>query len=555
MKNPILEYWNLIFTNQVVVCKKVYSVMKKLSSDVLQVDGDFFYDEKKAFHAIDFIELFCKHSKGKWGGKPVILDLWQKAIIASAFGFVDKTGNRKYREIFLVVARKNGKSTFASAIGLYLQVADGEAGAEIYAVATKRDQAKLVWDEAKRMVMKSPFLLKKVKPLTNSLTAEFNNSIFKPLSSDSNSLDGLNVHGAIMDEIHAWTDQNLYDVVVDGTSARDNPMVWLITTAGTVRESVFDRKYEEAEKILNGYEDDEGYKDERVLPFIYELDSKSEWTNPDCWQKANPALHTIKNIDQIITKVNKAKHDTRQVKNLICKDFNIRETSGEAWLSFSELNNTSIFDLGKLKPKYGIGGVDLSKTTDLTAAKAIFMVPDDPVVYVLSMYWLPAELLEFRVREDQIPYDLWYERGLLRLSDGNQVHPKNVTQWFIELQEQYELYLPWIGYDAWSASYWVEEMEGYFGKNAMEKVHQGKFTLSRPMEILGADLRKKQVNYNNNPIDKWCLSNTSVEYDKNGNMQPTKGKNQRKRIDGLAALLNCYVVLERHRNDYLNLMW
>ncbi|MCC1486742.1 terminase large subunit [Bacillus paranthracis] len=553
--NPIIEYYNQIESGEVIVSSKVRRIYKKLVDDVYDTSSVFEYDANKANHVIEFIENFCKHSKGKWGGKAIELELWQKAFLAASFGFVHKIdGTRKYREVLLIVARKNGKSTIASGIGLYLQVADGEPGAEIYAVATKLDQAKLVWLDAKRMVKKSPVLLKRIKPLVRELNADFNDSTFKPLGSDSETLDGLNVHGAMMDEIHAWKDKNLYDVIVDGTSAREQPMIFMITTAGTIRESVYDMKYEEAEMLLNGLDDPDGYKDDRFLPIIYELDKREEWTDQTKWKKANPGLGTIKKTDQLETKVNKAKANSLLVKNLLTKDFNIRETSTEAWLTFEQLNNKAIFDIAKLKPSYGIGGCDLSSTTDLTAAKVIFMLPNDPHVYVLQMYWLPEDLLEQRSKEDKIPYNLWAEQGLLRTTPGNSVHYKFITQWFLEVRDELGIYIPWIGYDRWSAKYWVEEMEGYFGKEAMIPVAQGKQTLSSPMKLLGADLESKLVNYNNNSIDKWCLSNTAIDVDKNLNIQPNKTNNQRRRIDGTAALLNAYVVLQEKRNDYLNMI-
>lgn len=554
--NPILEYWSKIESGEEVVSQKVKKIYKHLV-DLITDDSnsEYEYSAKHANHAIEFIENFCKHSKGKWGGKPILLELWQKAFVAASFGFVHKIdGTRKHQEILLIVARKNGKSTIASGIGLYLQVADGEPGAEIYAVATKKDQAKLVWMDAKRMVNKSPALRKRIKPLVSELRADFNDSSFKPLGSDSETLDGLNVHGAMMDEIHAWKDKNLYDVIVDGTSAREQPMIFMITTAGTIRESVYDMKYEEAEMLLNGLDDPDGYKDERFLPIIYELDNREEWADESCWKKANPGLGTIKKIDQLRTKVNKAKANPLLVKNLLTKDFNIRETGTETWLAFEELNNTETFDITELKPNYGIGGADLSKTTDLTAAKVLFMLPNDENIYVTQMYWLPEELLEQRAKEDKIPYDLWCERGLLRTTPGNKVHPKFVTQWFLEIREEFDLYIPWIGYDAWSAEYWVEEMKGHFGAEAMIPIHQGKKTLSGPMHNLGADLKAKRIIYNNNPIDKWCLSNTSIEMDKNGNIQPHKGTNQRRRIDGTAALLNAYVVLQDKMSEYQNMI-
>ncbi|HDR7543584.1 terminase large subunit [Bacillus sp. CH_442] len=553
--NPIIEYYSLIESGKEIVSEKVRRIYKKLVSDIDDKESIYEYDSKKANHAIEFIENFCKHSKGKWGGKPIVLEVWQKAFIAAAFGFVHGIdGTRKYREVLLVVARKNGKSTVGSGIGLYLQIADGEPGSEVYAVATKKDQAKLVWLESKRMVKKSPALLKRIKPLVSEMVSEWNDSTFKPLGSDSETLDGLNVHGAMMDEIHAWKDKNLYDVIVDGTSSREQPMIFMITTAGTVRESVYDMKYEEAEMLLNGLDDPDGYKDERFLPIIYELDKREEWTDPSKWKKANPGLGTIKKVDQLETKVNKAKANSLLVKNLLTKDFNIRETSTEAWLTFEQLNNPDTFDIEKLKPSYGIGGCDLSSTTDLTAAKVIFMVPEDPHIYVKQMYWLPEDLLEQRSKEDKIPYNLWHEQGILRTTPGNSVHYKFVTKWFLEIRDEYGIYLPWIGYDKWSANYWVEDMQGYFGKEAMIPIAQGKQTLSSPMKLLGADLESKLINYNNHTIDKWCLSNTAIDVDKNLNIQPNKTKNQRRRIDGTAALLNAYVVLQEKRNDYLNMI-
>lgn len=476
-------------------------------------------------------------------------------MTAALFGFVHKIdGIRKYREFMLIVARKNGKSAWGSAIALYLMVADNEPGPEIVSAATKKDQAKIIWSEAKRMVRKSPVLSKRIRTLVAEMISDFNDGSFKPLSSDSNTLDGLNVHCSLIDELHAIEDKNLYDVIVDGMTAREQPISIITTTAGTVREGIFDIKYEEAERIINGYDDPEGYKDERVLPIIYELDKREEWIDPKCWKKANPGLGTIKNEDQLRSKVEKAKANPMLVKNLLTKDFNIRETSTEAWLTFEQLNNTSKYKVAELKPSYGIGGCDLSSTTDLTAAKVIFMVSDDPHIYVKQMYWLPEDLLEQRSKEDDIPYDLWHEQGLLRTTPGNSVHYKFVTEWFLEIRDEFGIYIPWIGYDRWSANYWVEEMEGYFGKEAMIPVAQGKQTLSSPMKLLGADLESKLVNYNNNPIDKWCLSNTAIDIDKNLNIQPNKTKNQRRRIDGTAALLNAYVILQDKRNDYLNMI-
>lgn len=548
--NTIRDYIMAIERGE-VTSQKVYKVYKEQIRLIDDPDSEWEYSPKRANHAIEFIENYCRHSKGKMGGKRLNLELWEKALIAAAFGIVHKiTGLRKYRQVMLVVGRKNGKSTLAAAVGLYLQVADGELGAEVYACATKKDQAKIIWLEAKKMVKKSPSLLRRIKPKVAELEAEFNDSYFRPLGSDSDTLDGLNVHGGLLDEIHAWKTKELYDVIVDGTSAREEPMIFITTTAGTIRESIYDILYDEAVMLINGYGSKEGYRDETFLPIIYELDARDEWVDESCWQKANPGLGTIKNKANLKGKVDKAKENGLLVKNLLCKDFCIRETSTEAWLSFEELNNEARFDIKTLKPRYGIGGVDLSSTTDLTAAKMIFKVPGDPHIYVLSKYWLPEELLEQRVEEDKIPYDLWRDQGYLDVVPGNKIHPRCVTEWFVSINEELDIYPYYIGYDAWAAEYWVEEMSETFGKENMIAVHQGKKTLSTPMHRLKADLAAKMIVYNNNPIDKWCLSNTAVDIDKNGNIQPHKGKNQRRRIDGAAALLDAYTVLYNYEADY-----
>ncbi|KAA0944161.1 terminase large subunit [Sporosarcina sp. ANT_H38] len=553
--NPIIDYYNSIVSGEEVVSIKVRKIYKKLVDDIYDDSREYEYSCKRANHALEFIENFCKHSKGKWGGKPIELELWQKAFTAAAFGFIHKLDEtRQYREVLLIVARKNGKSTIASGIGLYLQIADGEPGAEVYAVATKRDQAKLVWLDAKRMVQKSPTLRKRIKPLVSELRADFNDSSFKPLGSDSETLDGLNVHGAMMDEIHAWKDKNLYDVIVDGTSSREQPLIFMITTAGTIRESVYDMKYEEAELLLNGFDDPSGYIDDRFLPIIYELDDRKEWTDESMWKKSNPGLGSIKKLDQLQTKVNKAKANPLLVKNLLTKDFNIRETSDEAWLTFEQINNQATFDLEILKPNYAVGGADLSSSVDLTAACILFQLPEDDTIYAKHMYWLPEDLLEQRTKEDHIPYDKWMDMEFLRTTPGNKVHYKFVVEWFVEMRDEYGVYIPWLGYDSWSADYFVEDLQNNFGKESTIPVIQGKKTLSSPMRNLGADLSAKRINYGNNPITKWCLSNTSVEIDKNDNIQPVKGKNQRKRIDGLAAMLDAYVIFEDKYEEYKNMI-
>ena len=552
--NPILEYWEKIQKKEILVCDKLYRTYRKVVRDI-QSPGIYHYSAKRANHILEFAENYCRHSKGKFGGKRVELELWEKAHLATIFGFIDDEAKRKYRESQLIVGKKNGKSLLASVVGLYMLTADGEPGPEVYAVATKKDQSKIIWLESKKMVNKSPSLKKRVKTLVSELDTSFNDGVFKPLASDSDTLDGLNVHCVLMDEIHQWKNgKALFDIMADGVSAREQPLVYITSTAGTVREDIYDQKYEEAENVINGYDDPEGYKDEHFIAFIYELDNRKEWTQEECWQKANPGLGTIKNKATLRSKVEKGKVDYRLVKNILCKEFNIRETSSEAWLTFEEADNKETFDIKELKPRYGIGGVDLSSTTDLTAAKVLFKVPDDPKIYVIQMYWIPEDLVEKRVQEDKIPYDIWIEKGYVRTCQGNKVSFKDVRSWFVEIQEQHDIYIWMVGYDAWSATYFVEDMEDYFGKGVMEAVHQGKKTESQPLKCLQADLRSNLIIYNSNPVDRWCLCNAAVDIDKNDNISLMKTSKATRRIDGTAALMDAYVVLQDHINDYMSII-
>lgn len=554
-KNPIEVYWEWMNKNRIKVSTKIYKTYKYIIEFLADSDSEWEYDEGKANHAIDFIERYCKHSKGAMGGKPFILEPWQKAKVAATFGIVHKiTGERKYQRVVLIVARKNGKSTLSAAEGLYLFIADGEPGPEVYACATKKDQAKIIWLEAKRMVKKSPVLSKRIKPLVAELTCDLNDGIYKPVGRDSDTLDGLNVHGATMDEIHAWTDKNLYDVIVDGTSARDEPLILITTTAGTVRENVYDDIYDEAERTINGYFDPDGYKDERSLFLVYELDDRKTWTDEKTWMQANPGLGTIKKTDALRDKVNKAKANPKLVKNLLTKDFDIPETTSESWLTFETIDNRENFDMSELKPRYCVGGVDLAATTDLTCATIVFKLPDDEKTYVKQMYWLPGDLIEIRSREDKIPYDVWEERGLLRRSGTNKVNYKDITKWFLEVQNEMDCYIFKLGYDRWSATYLVDELTQYFGKTVPIPVAQGAKTFSNPMKRLESDLRSKFINYDNNPILKWCLTNAAIKSDTNDNIALVKTSNPRKRIDGVASLMDAIIVLEDNYDEYMSLI-
>lgn len=300
--------------------------------------------------------------------------------------------------MFTMVSRKNGKSTEMAALGLYMLVGDGEGGSEVYTVATKRDQARIVFGEASNMRSQSPSLRKHVKKRKTDLYFPVTFSKFETLASESNSLDGLNSHGIIIDELYAIKDRNLYDVMKQSMSAREQPLLNMITTAGFVRECIFDDIYEYACDVLDGT-----IEDERFLAFIYELDSRDEWTDFRAWEKANPGLGTIKNYDDLAANVERAKHDPNFLPTVLTKEFNVRETVAGAWLTFEQANNEETFDIEALRDSYGIGGVDLGATTDLTAAVVPIMKPGSEKKYVLVQGFMPADTIEQRSKEDKMP--------------------------------------------------------------------------------------------------------------------------------------------------------
>ena len=560
----IEEYYQYLLDNPDKACNKVLTVYKKLVNDIKKPKQvsffnkiteenethTYIYNEKRAVLPIEFIERFCRHSKGKWAGQPVVLELWQKAFISALFGFVDKdTGIRKYKKGALFVARKNGKSTIDSGLGDFMLTKDGEGGAEVYSIATKKDQAKVVWEEAKRMVKKSPALNKRIRCLVGGMYYDATESFFKALASDRNSLDGLNAHFVIADEVHAWKDKNLLDVMYDSMSAREQPMLLETSTMGTIRESVFDSEYEYFTDIIDGYEGKSQTVDETVLPVIYELDNPNEWQDERKWYKANPGLGTIKNIKDLRDKVNRAKNNPSELVNLLCKDFNIRQNEQDKWITFDIANNEETYNIEDLFDNYAVGGVDLSSTTDLTCATLLIVKGGKK--YVIQQYFIASDRLEFKIKDDKIPYDKWEQRGLVTVCEGAKVDYSKVTEWFLKMKEEYEIVPILVGYDPWNSNYWVDEM--ITNKFKMLEVRQGAKTMSNPMKQLEADLIEKNVNYNNNPILKWCLCNTAVKVDDNENIRPVKGQKQRARIDGTVSLIIAYCVLFEKMNDYLAL--
>ena len=547
MPNYIEQYYQEMEDGNIIVSNRVRKQYQKLVQDIKE-HPKYVFDDAKANRAIKFIETFCKHSKGELAGKPLKLALFQRAYVSALFGFVDKeTGFRRYTESFFFVARKSGKSTMLAAIALYMLMADGESSSEVYSVASKRDQANILFDQAHEMIKQSPDLNRNIRKRKSDLYFPHNFSKMQSLGKNSNSLDGLNAHLVVIDELHSIQDRNLYEVMKQSQSARTQPLLIMITTAGTHRGTIFDDLYEYACNVVDG-----NFEDDNFLPIMYELDHKAEFKMPDRWQKANPALGISKKVEDLERKVARAKNNPNDLTGILTKDFNIRETTDSAWLTFEDIVNEATFDIKDFAGWYAIGGADLSITTDLSCATLLFVDPDTEIRYVHQMYWLPQDNLQKRVEEDKIPYDKWHEQGYLRLCSGNTIDYSDITDWFLEMLNEYDITPLWIYYDNYSARYWVDEMEGYGFK--MIRTQQGARTLSLPMQNMGADLQKNKINYNNHPILKWCLTNTGVETDRNGNIVPIKNQSPKRRIDGTASMLDAYVGLFDNFEQFLRAM-
>ena len=548
--NYILKYWRAIEKGKIIVPRKIRIVYERLARACKDKKGKYTFDIDRASRPIYFIETFCKQSKGAIG-QPIKLDLFQKAGIQAAYGFVDKEGIRQFNEVLWIMGRKNGKSVLCSGLGLYMLIGDHEGGAEVDCVASKKDQAKIVFNEAKNMVSQSPDLSRFIRKRKTDMYSDFNFGVFQPLSSDSNTLDGLNPHCAVIDELHSIKDRNLYDVVKQANYARKQPILFMITTSGFNREGIYDSMYQYAEQVING-----DIKDEHFLPLVYELDDQKEWTDPKMWIKANPGLGTIKDKAKLADNVEKAKRDPKFKPTVLTKDFNLKNVTAESWLTWEQLNNEATFDIEHVRNTYAIGGCDLSSVYDLTCATLLIRKPEDPQIYVLQHYFLPRQRVEAldekSEKASEAPYKVWAERGLMTLCEGNMVDYNDVTAWFMQMRDEYQIDLWKLGYDRAMAGYWAEQMSSEFGSSVMEKVAQGPFTWSAPMKELGAVLSDHLVNYNNNPILKWCLSNTGIKTTGSLDViQPVKIQ-QKRRIDGLVSLLNAYVIYVKYREDYLN---
>lgn len=546
------KYCREILSGKINACEKIKKVCRILLHDIKH-PGKYRFDPCRAKDPVEFIENFCNVPTGKIG-QPLKLELFQKARLEAIFGFIDENGNRKFREVLVIEGRKNGKTTELAAIELYMLLADGEGAPQIYNLATAAEQAGLGFAACRRMIAQSPTLASRIKKRKSDLYYEKNLGTIKVLSSETKHLDGLDVQCAVIDELAAITNRDIYDLAIQGTTAREQPLIVTISTNGFVREGIFDAQYDYAARWLDGK-----IENEHFLPFIYELDDpENEWTKESAWIKANPGLGTIKKIETLRGFVNKALDDESFRPTVLVKDFNAPQTAVTSWLSWDEIVNHETWKTDEFD--YSIGGFDAADSVDLNSAKALCMRPGDDRIYIKSMYWIPERVIEIqqkrgsREERDKVPYEKWIAQGLMRSVPGNKVDKRVFLDWFLELRDEQDLYTLYIGYDPWHIDdSLLREFKANFGEKSMIPVRQGARTMSTPMKNIKADFAAHKIVYDDNPIDRWCLYNTQIKTDVNYNIQPVKAADQTQRIDGTISLLCAYIVAEKMKGEFVQM--
>ncbi len=500
------------------------------------------YDKAKADRAVRFIENL-RHTKGKWDGKPFWLLPWQEQIIRDIFGIVDEDGNRQFRTAYVEIGKKNGKSELAAAVALYLLYADNEPSAEVYGAAADRQQASIVFDVAKRMVEKSPALLKrsKIAAATKRIVNYSNAGFYQVLSAEVGTKHGLNVSGLVFDEVHAQPNRKLYDVLTKGSGdAREQPLYFLITTAGTDKESICFELHTKALDILAGRRIDHTF-----YPVVYGLTDDDDWTDEANWYKANPSLGQTIRIDRVREAFLEAKENPAEE--------NVKQLRLNMWVSsltrfipeqIYDLGNTPI-DMDALKGRECYGGLDLSSTGDITAFVLMFPPRDETEKYVmLPFFWIPEDTIPLRVRRASVPYDVWHKQGYIMATEGNVIHYAFIEKFIEKLGEQYHIME--IAFDRWGAVQMVQNLEG-MGFTVVP-FGQGFKDMSPPTKEFLKLLMEGNIIHGGNPVMRWMSGNVVVDRDAAENIKPTKAKSPEK-IDGIVAAIMALDRCIRHEQQ------
>lgn len=548
--HPAEQYAEDALAGRVVVGRLVRRAIERHLHDLDHgAERGLYFDPAAAQHAIDFFG-FLRHSKGEWAGQPFELAPWQQFLVWVLFGWRRADGARRFRTAYVSVARKNGKSTLTSGVGLYLTVADGEGGAEVYAAATKKDQSRIVFEEAKRMVLKSPELRKRLEILKDNMHVEATASKFEPLSSDSDSLDGLNVHGAIIDELHAHKTRDLFDVIETATGARRQPLLFCITTAGFNQMGICFELRGYGQQVVDGFDKPGGVVDDTFFYVDYTIDETDDWREPACWIKANPNLGVSVKEDDLARKAEKAKRIATAQNNFRTKHLDEWRQQAVLWLPMDRWDACAKpVDHHALKKKVCYAGLDLSKTRDTTAFVLVF--PREDGYDVLPYFWIPEEKAAEREKQDRVQYRLWAAQGLIEITPGATIEPRRIRAKIKQLGQLYRIRE--IGYDPWNATDTAIELGENDGFKMVE-MRQGYATLSAPCKELENLVIEGKLAHGGHAVLRWHASNVSVKDDGNENIRPIKPNHQDpKKIDGIVALvmgLGRAIVHPAHQSVY-----
>lgn len=543
MDNWIFKYHEAIQKKEVIVGVWVRLCFEILTTGLL--NGEWEFNEKKANKAIKFIENFCHHSEGR--SDLLHLELWQKAIVSAIFGIMDKTtGYRQFREVFIIVARKNGKTLFAAAIAAYMTYVDGEYGAKVYFLAPKLDQADLVYDAFYQIVQSDDELDSITKKRRSDIYIKAFNTSVKKIAFNSKKSDGFNPQLVVNDEMEAWPgDQGLkqYEVMTSALGARKQPLIISIATAGYVNDGIFDELFKRATAFLKG-----NSREKRLLPFIYMIDDIEKWDSIEELKKSNPNLGVSVSAEYYLEQIEIARNSISKKVEFMTKFCNIKQNSAVAWLDYWDVmkcvHEEKPLSLEDFKGCYCVGGIDLSRTTDLTAASIV--INRDGINHIFTRFYMPQKRYEVAINEDNTPYNIYRDRGFLFISGENQVDYKDVYNWFIELVKVYKIKPLKIGYDRYSANYLVEDLKiaGFH----TDDVYQGT-NLTPVLHEFEGNLKDGLFDFGDNSMLAAHFLNVAVDINLNDSrMKPVKIE-KRMRIDGAMSVFDALTMVSKYHNE------
>lgn len=527
-KHPAEEYIDNVIAGRVVACRWVRLACQRHVDDLATgAERGMRFDQTAAQHVLDFFG-FLRHSKGEWAGQVVELEPWQQAILWILFGWYREDGTRRFRTAYLECARKQGKSTLAAGVGLYLLIGDREPGAEVYSAATKRAQAKIVFDEATRMVKKSPSLRKKITCFRDNLHIENSASKFEPLGRDADSMDGLNVHGAIVDELHAHKTDEVWGVLETGTGSRRQSLMFAITTAGLNQDVFCFTLRDYLIKILEGIIEDDSF-----FGIIYTLDQGDDWTDEANWIKANPNLGVSVRLGELRDLASKARSISSSLTHFLTKRLNIWTNAAELWIHPEKWKACGEeFDERDLAGRACYAALDLSNTLDLTAWVLVFPpAGDDPRYVILPRFWVPEDVIEER-RRNRVPYDAWVREGHITAIPGAVIDYEYIYEQIDRDAQVFDI--KEVGYDRWGAAQVYLQMEK-MGMTTVQ-IGQGYQSMSAPMKEMEKLIMSRGLRHGNNPVLTWNIHNLVATRDPAGNMKPDK-RRSREKIDGAVAMI------------------